>query len=101
TVNGYKLLGDFRMAGGGQSRWTFASQGSEEFFIKEFLAPTYPIPDSPGSAETKRIKMQHCAAFERYHWNIQTALAPLARPGGNLVVAVNFFRYGTKYYKVT
>ena len=32
---------------------------------------------------------------------MQTALAPLSAYGGNLIVTLDFFRWGAKYYKVT
>ena len=32
---------------------------------------------------------------------MQTALAPLSAYGGNLIVTLDFFRFGAKYYKVT
>jgi serine/threonine protein kinase len=101
VLNGYTLLADFSSVGAGLSRWTFASKGGREYFVKEFLSPTYPDADAPGSERIKAKKRERCAAFEARHRSMQTALAPLSAYGGNLIVTLDFFRAGAKYYKTT
>ena len=101
VVNGYTILRDFSVVGAGLSKWTFAERGGREFFIKEFLSPTYPDDAAPGSAKIKAKKRARCAVFEAHHRGMQTALAPLSAYGGNLIVTLDFFRAGAKYYKVT
>lgn len=101
VVNGYAILEDFKVVGAGLSKWTFAERGGREYFIKEFLSPTYPDEDAPGSEKTKAKKRARCATFEAHHRGIQRALAPLSAYGGNLIVTLDFFRWGAKYYKVT
>jgi serine/threonine protein kinase len=101
VVNGYRILEDFTVVGAGLSKWTFAERGGRTYFIKEFLSPTYPDDDAPGSPATKARKRARCAAFEAHHKGIQRALAPLSAYGGNLIVTLDFFRWGAKYYKVT
>jgi eukaryotic-like serine/threonine-protein kinase len=101
VINGYTILQDFTVVGAGLSKWTFAERGGREFFIKEFLSPTYPDDAAPGSEKTKAKKRARCAAFEAHHRGIQQALAPLSAYGGNLIVTLDFFRWGAKYYKVT
>ncbi len=101
VVNGYTILRDFSVVGAGLSKWTFAERGGREFFIKEFLSPTYPDDAAPGSEKTKAKKRARCAVFESHHRGMQTALAPLSAYGGNLIVTLDFFRAGAKYYKVT
>ena len=101
VINGYTILEDFRVVGAGLSKWTFAAKGGREYFIKEFLSPTYPDEHAPGSAQTKMRKRRRCAAFERHHRRIQEALAAVSGLGGNLIVTLDFFRWGAKYYKVT
>ena len=101
VINGYTLLRDFSVVGAGLSKWTFAERGGREFFLKEFLSPTYPDDAAPGSEKTKAKKRARCAAFESHHRGMQTALAPLSAYGGNLIVTLDFFRAGAKYYKVT
>jgi serine/threonine protein kinase len=101
VINGYTILEDFRVVGAGLSKWTFAARDGREYFIKEFLSPTWPDEHAPGSAQTKMRKRQRCAAFERHHRRIQEALAAVSGVGGNLIVTLDFFRWGAKYYKVT
>jgi eukaryotic-like serine/threonine-protein kinase len=101
VINGFTILEDFRVVGAGLSKWTFAAKDGREYFIKEFLSPTWPDEHAPGSAQTKMRKRQRCAAFERHHRRINEALAEVSGVGGNLIVTLAFFRWGAKYYKVT
>jgi eukaryotic-like serine/threonine-protein kinase len=101
VLNGYRLLQDFSVVGAGLSQWTFAERGGREYFIKEFLSPTYPDESAPGSEKIKAKKRERCARFEEHHRSIKDALAPLSAYGGNLIVTLDFFRWGAKYYKVT
>ncbi|MDQ6948519.1 MAG: protein kinase, partial [Actinomycetota bacterium] len=72
-----------------------------QYFIKQFLSPTYPDDHAPGSEQTKAKKRVRCAAFESQHLRVKNALAPLSGLGGNLIVTLDFFREAAKYYKVT
>jgi hypothetical protein len=101
VINGYTILEDIKVVGAGLSKWTFAERGGREFFIKEFLSPTYPEDHAAGSEKTKAKKRARCAAFEAHHGGLQRALAPLSAYGGNLIVTLDFFRWGAKYYKGT
>ena len=101
VINGYRILEDFKVVGAGLSKWTFAERGGRQYFIKEFLSPTYPEDDAPGSEKIKAKKRARCAAFEAHHRGVQRALAPLSAYGGNLIVTLDFFRWGAKYYKIT
>ena len=51
VINGYTLLEDFKVVGAGLSQWTFAERGGRQFFLKQFLSPTYPDDAAPGQAE--------------------------------------------------
>ena len=101
VINGYRILEDFRVVGAGLSKWTFAAKDGRQYFIKEFLSPTYPDEHAPGSPQTKMRKRQRCAAFERHQRRIQAALVEVSGIGGNLIITLDFFRWGAKYYKVT
>ena len=101
TINRYTIIQDFTTAGGGLSKWTFAKKGGKEYFMKEFLSPTYPVDGSPGSAKTKKEKRRQCEIFENHHKDLMKALAGRYSAGGNLVVTQDFFREGPKYFKVT
>lgn len=98
-IQGYRILEDFRVAGG-MSKVTFAERGGREYFIKEFLSPKYPTPESPGSEKVKAQKRIACDEFENHHRKINELIATKVSLGGNLVYAVSFFRSGASYYKV-
>lgn len=100
VINGYKILQDFVVAGG-MSKVTFAEKGGKEYFIKEFLSPKYPLPDSPGGERVKAQRRKACEAFENHHRELNRKIGTKVSLGGNLVFAVDFFRSGTCYYKVT
>lgn len=99
-INGYRILKDFVVAGG-MSKVTFAEKGGKEYFIKEFLSPKYPLPESPGSEKIKAQKRKACEIFEKHHRELNKKIGSKVSLGGNLVFAVDFFRNGTCYYKVT
>ncbi|MDR1867171.1 MAG: protein kinase [Treponema sp.] len=99
SINGYILQDNFKYVG--QCGWTFASKEGNDFFIKEFLSPKYPLPESPGSEKTKKRKKILCEQFEKHHISIMNALFRKCSSGGNLIVTIDFFRKGTTYYKVT
>ena len=100
TIHGYRILKDFVVAGG-MSKVTFAEKEGNEYFIKEFLSPKYPMPDSPGSERVKEQRRKACEAFEKHHRELNEKIKTKVSLGGNLVFAVDFFRSGTSYYKVT
>lgn len=87
--------------GGGHSEWAFARKDGEDFFIKRFLQPTYPVDGVPGSEKTKAHKRARCEEFERHQRLVKSKLRPLSGEGGNLVVTKDFFRERAFYYKVT
>lgn len=99
VINGFRILEDFKVAGG-MSKISFAEKGGKEYFIKEFLSPKYPTLDAPGSEKIKEQKRKACKAFEKHHQKINKLIAEKVSLGGNLVYAVAFFRNGTSYYKV-
>lgn len=100
-INGYLILDDFTTAGGGLCKWTFARRGDREVFIKEFLSPTYPVDGAPGSATVRQQKRRKCELFEQHHRSLMEAVASKCGEGGNLIFTRDFFRFGTKYYKIT
>lgn len=100
VINGYTILQDFIVAGG-RSKISFASKGDKEYFIKEFLSPKYPVPDSPGSERVKEQKRKACEQFEKRHREINDKIRAKGSYGGNLVFDLEFFKFGPCYYKVT
>lgn len=99
VINGYTILEDFKVAGG-MSKVSFARKGGKDYFIKEFLYPKYPTPESPGSDAVKAKKKKACEAFENHHREINNKIGSKVSIGGNLVFAVDFFRSGASYYKI-
>lgn len=100
SVRGYKLLKDFKMAGGGNCEWTFATKEGKDYFIKVFLNPKYPKADGPGKPETKRLMIEDCERFERHQRKLNEAVKRVAGTGGRLVAAHDFFREDNLFYKV-
>lgn len=104
VINGYEIITEPTNSGGGMCVWAFAiKSGDREYFIKEFLQPKWPLPESMGSPAGKEQRRADCREFEHRHNEIMSRLQhSTATPGGgNLVTAVAFFRSGTCYYKVT
>jgi len=100
-INGYQIVQPFKMVGGGRCQWTFAFKDKKEYFIKQYLAPKYPVEGSPGSAKTKAIKLTECEKFNAHHTNLKETIKSRVSGGGNLVSTIEFFREGTFFYKVT
>lgn len=100
VLNGYKITTPPTNAGGGMSQWSFATRGDNEYFVKMFLAPKYPLADGPGSDAAKARKRNVCLEFERRHLEIAGRLDPEEPGSGNLVVPCDFFRVDSTYVKV-
>jgi hypothetical protein len=62
-LHGYRLLEDFRVVGAGLSEWSFAERDGRTYFIKRFLAPTYPDDAAPGSAKTRESRAYAGGAY--------------------------------------
>jgi len=99
-LNGYEIISQPTNAGGGMSQWAFARKGGDEYFLKMFLAPKYPLDDGPGTPEAKARKRKACMEFERRHLEIHRRLDPNRPGGGNLVVPIDFFRVESTYVKI-
>jgi len=102
-IKGYRVITSPTNSGGGMCVWAFAAMGGREYFIKEFLSPKFPLPSSMGSEASKAARRAECAEFESRHREVMKRLknATTTPGGGNLVTAIEFFRNGTFYYKVT
>jgi serine/threonine protein kinase len=100
-IGGYRVLRDATTAGGGRGEWSEAERDGRRFFIKRFLAPKYVV-DDPRVSEARRAQSQkECLAFEQRHFDIQRAIDPRAQGAGNLVLTLELFRQGARYYKTT
>src|ERR1700734_3437104 len=103
VINSYRVITEPTNSGGAMCVWAYAVKGDREYFIKEFLQPKWPLPESMGSEASKERRRQDCYEFERRHNEVMSRLADatITPGGGNLVAALAFFRAGTMYYKVT
>ncbi|MDR1499088.1 MAG: protein kinase [Rickettsiales bacterium] len=99
TINGYEILKD-SIPAGGRGEISFAKKGDNEYFIKVFLSPKFPVDGSPGSPRTIAEKRERCKQFEQHHKQLNEKIATKCALGGNLVYAIDFFRSGTCYYKI-
>ena len=99
-INGYTILKDF-VVSGGRGKVSFAEKGGKEYFIKEFLSPKYPLEGSPGSEKVKKQMRHECELFEKHQRELNRKIGTRVALGGNLVFAIDFFRSGSTYYKVT
>ena len=99
SINGYVITKKLGIADAGMCRWGFAEKNGREYFIKEFLKPTYPLDDSIMGPEITRQMQLTADKFERdrraYYDRLRTC-----RTGNNIII-LDFFRYKTKYYAVT
>lgn len=100
TLGGYTLIEDFRVAGG-RSRISFATKGDKKWFVKEFLSPKYPTPDSPGSPKTKAYKQKMCDEWEAHQRKIMEVTNAACSGGSNLICAKELIRHGASYYKIS
>jgi len=100
-VNGYTIVSEPTNEGGGKCMWAFAERDGREYFLKRFLEPKYPREGGGGSEASRRARLRECQEFEERHVSIMNLLDPEAVGTGNLVLAVDFFRHKSSYYKVT
>jgi serine/threonine protein kinase len=98
TIHGYQVVTDVTNAGGGRCVWAFAEKHGQTWFLKQFLEPKMP---RSGSAMSVWRRLEECGAFEDRHRTIMARLRPDMPGAGNLVLAVDFFREGSTFYKVT
>jgi serine/threonine protein kinase len=101
VLRGYRVVTRPSNADAGKCLWAFAERDGREYFIKEFLDPKLPRPDSMGSVEDKRRRHAECVRFEERHRRVAGMLRADHLSAGNLVLTRAFFAEGTRYYKVT
>ncbi len=101
VLRGYRVLSAPTNDGAGKCMWAVAEKDGREFFVKEFLDPKRPRPGSMGTPESKRLLLAQCEEFERRHRAVMSRIDPDDLDAGNLVIALDFFAEGARYYKVT
>lgn len=95
----YRLVTELRGQNSGCARWGFAECDGEEYFIKEFISPVYPDPDSPISDEMRDALISGCVDFENKKNCLYSAIN--ASSNGNIIGIKDFFKYRSHYYIVT
>ncbi|KZB88236.1 protein kinase domain-containing protein [Amycolatopsis regifaucium] len=100
-VNGYEIVTRPSNTNAGKCLWAFARKEGEDFFVKEYLDPKRPRPDSMGTVTDKKRRLAECRRFELHHERLSRLLRADHLHAGNLVLAKDFFAQGTRYYKVT
>lgn len=99
VINGYKLTCELTNDNAGMCRWAFASKGGQEFFIKEFLSPKYPV-NTKNLSDTIVNAMR--ASAEQFYSKRKRFYDELFKcRTGNVVVILDFFRYESSYYIIT
>ncbi len=98
-INGFKLVAPLTCDKSGFSKWGFAVKDGEEYFIKEFLAPIYPVNREVLSQEQIMSKIKICKDFEREKGRLYRAISECSN--GNIVPVAEFFRFKSHYYIVT
>ncbi|NUT95938.1 MAG: protein kinase [Saccharothrix sp.] len=101
VLNGYRVVSRPTNANAGKCLWAYAEKGGTEFFIKEFLEPKRLREGAMGSQEDQARRRNECLRFEERHRRVAKLLRPDDLHAGNLVLTVDFFAEGTRYYKVT
>ncbi|MCI7098820.1 MAG: protein kinase [Lachnospiraceae bacterium] len=98
VLNGYELLGPFQNKDAGFSRWTYARKNGNEYFIKEFLDPIYPVEESL-SEDLRKRRIRDCEEHEIRKKQLYEAIRDAS--DGNLVTISEYFRFDSHYYVST
>ena len=94
-MNGYELMAPFNNKGAGFSRWTLATRGDRDYFLKEFINPVYPL-DYSLSDKIKQQRIEECEEFEKKKNRLYEKINNLS--DGNIVRIREFFRCDSHYY---
>lgn len=95
-MNGYELLRDFSSENAGFCRWTFAKKGGNEYFLKEFVDPVYPMDTGELSERIISDRKTICKNFENTKLHLYEEVNNIS--DGNLIRIQEFFRYDSRYY---
>ena len=98
-INGYQIIKNFSAEDAGFCKWGFAEKGGYEYFIKEFLAPKYPLESHGLDPAAMEKKKKQCESFFAEKKKLYQAIASCRT--GNVIAVEDFFRNGAKYYAVT
>ena len=99
NINGYILEQPLSNDNSGFSKWGFADKDGKRYFIKEFLAPKYPIDDSAICEKQKNDRLSECKEFQVGKIKLYSAINTSS--DGNIVKIHDFFRQDSRYYITT
>ncbi len=97
-INGYLLKHELKTTNSGFSKWGFAQKGSDQFFIKEFIDPVWPVFEEMLDPDLVERKKNICLEYEERSKLLYKSINECS--DGNLVYIEDFFRYGSHYYLV-
>src|SRR3712207_6743457 len=92
----YMMVGNMGNQNAGYSMWGFAKKDGRDYFVKQFLAPKYPVNDKESSPERIRKKIDKCNRFIEEKKKIYDVVN--ASSDGNDVRIEEFFRVDSKFY---
>ena len=95
----YEMIGQMTSQNSGFSMWGFANKNGEEYFVKQFLSPKYPVNDTVSSQASLDKKIKNCQKFEQQKLELYRRVND--NSDGNAVRVEEFFRVGSKYYIAT
>lgn len=99
NINNYIFEHPLTNDNSGFSKWGIGHRGVKEYFVKEFLSPTYPADTKTFDEEQMKRKLVECSEFEKEKEKLYTAINQSS--DGHLVRIHQFFRVDAKYYMVT
>lgn len=99
NINNYIFEKPLTNDNSGFSKWGIGHRGETDFFVKEFLSPTYPSDSGVFDGEQLKGKLAECAEFEEEKKKLYRAINQIS--DGHLVRIQQFFRVRAKYYMVT
>ena len=97
-INGYLLKHELKTTNSGFSKWGFAQRGGDQFFIKEFIDPVWPVFEEMLDPSLVERKKKICLEYEERSKVLYKSINECS--DGNLVYIEDFFRYGSHYYMV-
>lgn len=98
-IKDYTLTDPLTTENAGMCQWGFAEKDGHDYFIKEFLSPKYPLDEGKlGPELTKRMRQNADTFFEQKQLFYERLACCRT---GNIMIVLDFFRFGAKYYAVT
>ncbi len=97
-IDGYALTQPWDNPGAGTSVWSFAKKDGKEYFIKQYISPSFPTANDL-SAQLIEKKKNRCFAFYLEKKKLFEEIANCT--DSNLIGMKEFLLWESKYYLVT